>query len=135
MAMPYSQYGLEAYGNAIITNTSTIAQKNDLVRRFVKASLKGTAYALAHPDEAIAVLRESNPELAAESAKDDLVALKDMDETDELRKMGLGFVEKTRMEKNRDNLVSVLSLKRSVPVDQIYTNDFLPKRPVAPGSN
>ena len=135
VAMPYSQFGLEAYGNAIITSANTIEEKGDLVRRFVEASLKGTAYALAHPDEAIAILRKSNPELSAESAKDDLLALKQIDETAELQKMGLGYIEKARMEKNRDNLVGALSLKRSVPVDQIYTNAFLPKKPVVPGSN
>lgn len=134
VGMPYSQFGLEAYGNAIMASASTIEQKGDLVERFVAASMKGIAYALAHPDESIAILRQSNPELSEESAKDDLVALKEMDETAELKKKGLGYVDQARMEKSRDNLVGALSLKRSVPVDEIYTDKFLPKTPIVPGS-
>ena len=132
VAMPYSEFGLEGYGNGILASPTTIREKGDLVRRFVAASLKGTAYAFEHPDEAVTILRKSHPELDAKSAKDQLLALKQIESTAQIRKSGMGYVDKAIMEKNRNNIVDALSLKRSVAVDEIYTNDFLPAQPVVP---
>jgi NitT/TauT family transport system substrate-binding protein len=132
VAMPYSEFGLAGYGNGIIANLDTIKNKKDIVSRFVAATLKGTAYAFDHPQEAIAIMRKSHPELDAQSAEDQLLALKDIENTAQIRKAGLGHIEKVKMEKNRDNVVSALSLKKSVPVDQIYTDSFLPAQPIFP---
>jgi NitT/TauT family transport system substrate-binding protein len=132
VAMPYSLFGLVGYGNAIIANTKTIKENPDLVRRFVDASLKGLAYSFQHPDEAVAILRQTNPEIDTDVAKDELTALKEMDDTAAIHKDGLGYVDQTTMEKNRDNITKPLSLKRTVPVTEIYTNAFLPKEPIRP---
>jgi NitT/TauT family transport system substrate-binding protein len=132
VAMPYSEFGLVGYGNAILADVSTIEQKPDVVRRFVEASLKGVAYSFAHPDEAVAILRKANPEIDAKVAKDELLELKEMESTDQIRKLGLGYVDNGKMERNRDNIAGPLSLKRTVPVAEIYTNKFLPKNPIVP---
>jgi NitT/TauT family transport system substrate-binding protein len=132
LAMPYSEFGLVGYGNAIIADLSTIQQKPDMVRRFVEASLKGVAYSLAHPDEAVAILRKTNPEVDAKVAHDELVELNEMENTDQLRERGLGYVDNSKMEENRDNITGPLSLKRTVPAAEIYTNEFLPKKPIVP---
>ncbi|MGO8865006.1 MAG: ABC transporter substrate-binding protein [Alphaproteobacteria bacterium] len=132
LAMRYSDYGLAAYGNAIIANPATLKDKPDMVRRFVAATLKGVAYALAHPDEAVAEIRKSNPEVEAEGAMGELVDMKDVSITPEVEKEGLGIVDAKHMTETRDIVTSALSLKRSVPVDQIFTTAFLPKPPVMP---
>ena len=133
VAMSYADYGLAAYGNAIIVNPDMLRDKPDLVRGFVAASLKGMAYAFAHPDEAIAALRKSNPEVGADTAMDELVTLKEMDTSPALRKAGLGTIDAARLEKTRDIVTEALSLKRKVSVDDLYAPGFLPKTPVMPG--
>ncbi len=132
IAMRYSDYGLAAYGNAIIANPATLKDKPDLVRRFVAATLKGVAYALAHPDEAVAEMRKTNPEVEAEGAQGELVDMKDVSITPEVEKEGLGIVDAKHMAETRDIVTSALALKRSVPVEQIFTTAFLPKPPVMP---
>ena len=42
---------VELASNGLVTNEETIAHNPDLVRRMVQATLKGMAYAAAHPDE------------------------------------------------------------------------------------
>lgn len=133
VAMSYADYGLAAYGNAIIVNPDMLRDKPDLVRGFVAASLKGMAYAFAHPDEAIAALRKSNPEVGADTAMDELVTLKEMETSPALRKAGLGTIDAARLEKTRDIVTEALSLKRKVSVDDLYAPGFLPKTPVMPG--
>lgn len=132
VAMPYSLFGLVGYGNAIIANTKAIKENPGLVRRFVEASLKGVAYSFEHSDEAVAILRQTNPEIDTEVADDELTALKKMDDTGAIHKFGLGHVDQNTMERNRENITQPLSLKRTVPVAEIYTNDLLPKEPIRP---
>jgi NitT/TauT family transport system substrate-binding protein len=132
LTMRYSDFGLEGDGNAILTQPATMQNRPDLVRRFVKASLRGVAYAFDHPDEAIAIMRRTNPEVAADAATDELLAMREVDATAEIHRTGLGHIDRARMEKTRDIITGALSLKRSVPVEEIYSADFLPETPIAP---
>src|SRR5579875_20498 len=134
ITMPYADFGLDTYGNAIIVNPKTIAEKPEGVRRFVEASLKGIAYAFAHPEEALSIERKTNPELDAKSAMDELVVMKQVSVTDDVRKHGLGAISEAKMTATRDVVTKALGLKRVVPLQEIYTTDFLPKRPIEPSN-
>jgi len=131
-AMRYSDFGLAAYGNMIIANPATLRDKRDMVKRFVAATLKGLAFALAHPDQAIADIRKTNPEVDAEGAKGELLDMREVVLTPEVAKDGLGIMDAKRMTETRDVVTSALSLKHKVPVEEIYTTAFLPKPPVMP---
>jgi NitT/TauT family transport system substrate-binding protein len=133
VAMRYSDFGLESYGNAIIAAAATVRDKGDLVRRFTAASLRGIADAIDHPEEAITVLRKSNPEVEAKGALDELAALKETDTTPATRNYGLGHVDPARLTATVDTVTAALSLKRSLPVDQLYAAGFLPSDPIRIG--
>ena len=132
VAMRYADYGLQAYGNAIIVKPETLAANPEMVRRFVEASLKGIAYSFGHVDEAVASLRKASPEIDAEGAKEELQDMRDVTVTDESRKHGLGTITPERMTATRDVVTNALSLKRRVLITELYTLDFLPKTPVEP---
>ena len=132
VGMRYSDFGLEAYGNAIFVRTSTLQDKSDIVRRFVEASLKGIAYAFDHPDEAISILRKSHPETDADAIRDELLTLKEMQTSPEILRDGLGQIDRKRMEATRDNITPALALKRTVPTEEIFVPGYLPKTPIVP---
>ena len=48
-----SDYGIHFYSDTLITTQQMIDEKPDLVERFLRASLKGWRYAVAHPGEAV----------------------------------------------------------------------------------
>jgi NitT/TauT family transport system substrate-binding protein len=48
-----SDYGIHFYSDTLITMQQVIDEKPDLVERFLRASLKGWRYAIAHPVEAV----------------------------------------------------------------------------------
>ena len=48
-----SDYGIHFYSDTLITTQQVIDEKPDLVERFLRASLKGWRYAIAHPVEAV----------------------------------------------------------------------------------
>jgi NitT/TauT family transport system substrate-binding protein len=134
MAMSYAQFGLEAYGNALIVHPATLSEKPDLVRRFVAATLKGMSYAFDNPGEAILTIRKTNPEIDAGAAMDELLTLREIESVPEVKKHGLGSISIPRLEKTRDNVTEALSLKRKLTVADIYAQGFLPKVPVPPGT-
>jgi NitT/TauT family transport system substrate-binding protein len=124
--MLYSDFGLATYGNAIITRDKRVADNPDLVRRFTEASLRGLAYSLEHPEEAVDLLRKTNPEIDRNGALDELAAFKSIQATDDVRKHGFGYIDEQRLTATRDIVTNALSLKRTVGIDDIYSRGFLP---------
>jgi NitT/TauT family transport system substrate-binding protein len=130
--MRYSDYGLATYGNAIIASPDTLKAKPDMVRRFIEASIKGMAYAFAHPDEAVAILVKANPEVDPQVAKDEMTALAEIELTPDVARNGFGSIGKERMATTEDIVVTALSLKKTVAPEDLYTTEFLPKQPILP---
>ena len=64
--------------------------------------------------------------------KDELLTLKEMQSTAEIRRDGLGQIDRKRMETTRDIITPALALKRTVPVEEIFVPGYLPKTPVVP---
>ncbi len=50
-----SDYGINAYGDCIITTDEMIQEKPELIKRFLRAVLRGWRYAIENPEEAAAV--------------------------------------------------------------------------------
>lgn len=133
LGMNFADYGLEAYGNAIIANPKTLQESPDMVRRFVAASMKGLAYSLDHPDEALAILKKHSPEVDSEAALDELTAMKPIVLTDEARKNGVGYASDARMAATIGSVERALKLKRTVTVADVFDPRFLPTPPVFAG--
>jgi NitT/TauT family transport system substrate-binding protein len=126
--MRYSDFGLLTYGNAIMTSETTARTKVDLVKRMNRATFKALEYAFAHPDEAVAIMRKQNPEVDAEIGKEELLAIRDLALTDHARKQGLGVIDAAQMTQTRDIVVKALTLKREVPINEIYVDGLVTKK-------
>jgi len=127
-AMRFSDFGLIAYGNMLMTTDATIKDKPDLVRRFTQATVKGLAYAFENPDAATAILQKLHREADAEFSKEELLGTRELAWSDEAKASGLGAISRDKMTSTRDVVTTALSLKRVVPVDELYTTQFLPPR-------
>jgi len=67
-AIHYSDYGLDIYGQCIAANDQIIAQKPDVLRRFLQATLKARLYAQENPAKTIVLHRQLYPEINQEDA-------------------------------------------------------------------
>jgi NitT/TauT family transport system substrate-binding protein len=126
-AMRYADFGLLTYGNAIMVSESTAKTKPDLIKRFLRATFRGLDYAFAHPDEAVAIMRKQNPEVDAEIGKEELIAIRELALTDHAKQYGLGKIDAKQMTSTRDIVVKALSLKREVPIEEIYVDGMVTK--------
>jgi len=125
--MPYSDYGIDNYGTGIVVNAKLAESKSPKIRGFLKATMRGVAWSIAHPEEAVAILKKQVPTISPETA----LATWKIDEklivTDETRKHGLGYLSKERMQVTYEMAQKYMGLTKSLALETVYTAEFLPK--------
>ena len=57
-----SDFGYDAYGSGVFTSEKMIAEKPELVQRFVNAYAKAFQFVVEHPKEAVDIVVKANPE-------------------------------------------------------------------------
>jgi len=57
-----SDFGYKAYGSGLFTSEKMIAEKPDLVQRFVKAYIQSFQFVIENPKEAVDIIVRANPE-------------------------------------------------------------------------
>ena len=122
----YADCGVTAVSNGIIVHRDLLKQDPELIRTFVKATLKGFLYARQNPDEAIAITKKFGPEILPEIAKRELEMSFLNWETPNTAGKPLGWMS----DKDWDATVESLKLYGGVTMPlkaaDLYTNDFVP---------
>jgi NitT/TauT family transport system substrate-binding protein len=95
-AMRFSDFGLVAYGNMVLTTDALIKETPDLVRRFTQATLRGLAYAFENPQEAASILQKLHREVDPEFSKEELLSTRELAMSDGRRPAGSGPSTATR---------------------------------------
>ncbi|HTU03532.1 MAG TPA: ABC transporter substrate-binding protein [Candidatus Sulfotelmatobacter sp.] len=124
--IPWSKYGFNAYSNGIIANEKLLAEKPDLVKRFLRATVKGIKFANDNPDEAAKILVSYVPAISPVAAKIGIEMASERLWTDEAQQNGIGFMTDAKWNTVQDNLVKFMNLKEKSAPSQLYTNAFLP---------
>jgi len=126
-------YGLEIYSNSIGTTEDYLGKNPDVVKRFVRAALRGWQYTLANPEEAAKIQVEQvkalNPQIVVEEIK----ILKRVAITPEVEKNGFGTVTLERMKSTVDFINKNIDIAgEKLTAEQIYRPGFLPTEPILP---
>jgi NitT/TauT family transport system substrate-binding protein len=105
-----------------------IAEKGDLVQRFVNAYTQAFADVIKNPDEAADIIIKANPEYAAK--KDVLVKQIEADIkytffSNETKANGIGWMNKDAWEKTIKILVDQGAIKGTVDADKAFTDKYL----------
>ncbi|MFQ6110575.1 MAG: ABC transporter substrate-binding protein, partial [Nitrospinota bacterium] len=121
-------YGVEVYGAGLIANGDFIKEKPDFVRRFVQATMKGYAWAIEHPQEAVDLFVRTHPETSPEAVRVQFAVTAKSMLSSVAKKLGIGHYTKEKMETTRTlGLVGIEVSPNMPPADALYTNKFLPK--------
>jgi NitT/TauT family transport system substrate-binding protein len=122
----YADCGVTAVSNGIIVHKDLLKQDPELVRTFVKATLKGFLYSHAHPDEAVAITKKYAPEIVPEITKRELEMSFLNWQTPNTAGKQMGWMS----DKDWDSTVETLKLYGGVTTplkaSDLYTNDFVP---------
>ncbi len=113
------------YTPVIIAGERTIAERPDLVRRFMAATSQGYEYAIAHPEEAAAILLRYAPGSDPELVRRSQAWLSPRYQADAAR---WGWQEAAVWRDFATWLHERGLLPKAIDPEQAYTNEFLPAR-------
>jgi NitT/TauT family transport system substrate-binding protein len=124
-AMRYADHGANIVGMTILTRESTIKDKADLVRRFVRATARSWEEVKKNPEAAIDATMKVKPDLNRASQLDQLkVDIELMDSPNSKGRVGWGD------QRDWDQTLALLKQYRDVQTDKpwtaFHTNEFLP---------
>jgi NitT/TauT family transport system substrate-binding protein len=123
-----SDYGWKAYGSGLFTSEAMIADKPDLVQRFVKAYREAFEDVVAHPGEAAAITAKAVPGYADKTdvllaqLKADIAATFTSEDT---KAHGLGWMSAVQWQQTLKTLSDQGVLKTVPAVDTVFTDRFL----------
>jgi NitT/TauT family transport system substrate-binding protein len=125
-ALRFADNGANIVGMTIVASNATIKNKPDLVRRFVKASVKSWEEAKKNPDAAVDAAMKAKADLNRQSTKDQmLVDFELMDSPNVKGKTGFG--DERDWKQTIELLKKYRGLETTAEWTAFHTNEFLPK--------
>jgi len=128
-----ADHGLTLYSNGIVATEDYLAKNPDMVRRFVRASLRGWQFALRNPQKAAEDQTKFVPSLNPQTSVAEIEVVKGLAVTPAVEKNGLGWFDTAEMKVSLDFMVKYVGLSGQTPAPtDLYATGFLPSPPVKP---
>lgn len=128
----YADAGFDMYSLVIFAREDSLAKDADPLRAFLRGTMRGMNYAFAaqNLEEGARILIKSNPEVDLDAAVGAASVASRYAFTQEVTSgaVAAGQFEPARVDRSRDVYTQYMQLKRKVPGEELYTNDFLPER-------
>ncbi|HUC61688.1 MAG TPA: ABC transporter substrate-binding protein [Alphaproteobacteria bacterium] len=126
--MQFGDY-MKLYSNGILVTDSYLTKNPDVVRRFIRASLKGWAYAFAHLDEAVDIMMKHQPLGDPKVARAEALIVKNLMASPDSKTHGFGYMDPARMRETRDLVLRLFDVDKKVPLKDVYSDAYLPPPP------
>jgi NitT/TauT family transport system substrate-binding protein len=121
--LKFQNLGLHVPGSSIIANTSMIKKDPQTVRAFVGAVLKGWAYTIAHPSQALAIFLKAQPSVDKKYNTDKLPLVLIQVKPPAGAKVGQGTA--SNWQQLEGIYLKAKIIKSSIPLSKVFTNQFL----------
>ncbi len=123
----FSDYGLDLYSVTMIAQEKSIKENPAQLRRFVEASWRGVAYAVENPDQGVKDLLKNQKTLSEVTERKVWRIVVNHMLTPYQRTHGLGHMSAAKTKMTRDITFKAHNITKNIPVEDLYTNRFLPK--------
>ena len=127
VVLRYADYGCEVYGFAVVVNPAFAAAKGEAVRGFIRALIAGINATVKEPeravDEIVGRMDNGVRDLELERLR---TVLADNILTDEVRRNGLGDIERARLERAIDQIAQDFKFRKRPTAGDIFDDQFLP---------
>ena len=126
-ALRFADLGVNTVGITVHTQESTIAERPDLVERFVRASVRSWEAALEEPEAAVGAALKVKPDLNRESTLKQLKVDLELLFSPNTENQGIGYGAPADWEHTKELLTQYRDLQTDRKATSFYTNDFLPQ--------
>ena len=123
VSLPTTDY-FQSMSQAILASDKMIAERPDMVRAIVKATLRGMQYVMSDPSKAALTYVEASPSF---KGKEELMKkiLANYTERTYRGQSTLGAMDPQRLAKLQQFYKAQGFIESELPVDQLYSNDFI----------
>ncbi|MGP9766227.1 ABC transporter substrate-binding protein [Halomonas sp. AOP13-D3-9] len=125
--MPFPDYGVPLYGNAIIASESFAEANPEAVKGFLRAFNRALGDTIADPEAAIEYVKNRdgliNVEMETRRLK---LAIDGVVDTPEVRENGVGGVDDQRLEQSIQLVADAYELESIPTPDQVFNSNYLP---------
>jgi NitT/TauT family transport system substrate-binding protein len=119
-----------------MTSKKMVAEKPDLIQRFIDASIKGWyGFLYRSNDDAVALIMKGDPSYTPQNARDTLGALKEngMIDSGDAKTLGIGAMTDARWKDFFDQMAKAGVYKPDLDYRAAYTTQFVDKKVGMPG--
>lgn len=128
-----ADHGLDLYSNGIAAKQEYIKDNPDLMKRFVRAALRGWKFTFDNPQKAAELQSKMVPGLKEETIAPEIAVLRALAVTPDTQANGLGSFDPAKMQKSLDFTVKYIGVSGTAPAaGDLYATGFLPAEPVRP---
>jgi NitT/TauT family transport system substrate-binding protein len=126
--MPYADYGVRLYGNAVIVKPAWAAAHAEPMRSFVKCAIAGIKASIRDPQGSIAMMRKISSMVDEQKELDALnFSTTRAVYTDDVKKNGLSDVTPARLETALTQISDAMGIAQPAASD-VWTSAYLPPR-------
>jgi NitT/TauT family transport system substrate-binding protein len=129
VVLPYSDFGVKLYGNAIVASQKLIKENPAAVKAFLLAFTKGAKEVMAKPDVAIQYVKNRdgiiNVDLEERRLK---LAIDSVINSPDARAEGFGQINPGRLSLMASQVSDAFATKSRVKVDDVWNGSFLPTK-------
>lgn len=126
-ALRFADLGVNTVGMTVHTHEDLIAENPDLIRRFVKATVRSWQAALEDPGAAVDAALKVKPDLNRESTLKQLEVDLGLLFSPATEGKGIGYGAEADWERTKQLLTDYRDLETDRPASSFYTNEFLPE--------
>ena len=124
----FADYGYPPYGTTMVTTTKFIAERPDVARRFVKASLEGWKnYVKGDPSQANVLIKADNPNMSDAQIAFGIKRMNELQVVDggDAKTMGIGIMTEQRWQATYDLMVQSDLLPKETDWTKAFTTQFV----------
>lgn len=122
--MNLADYGVDIYGKCMFVHEAVLKEHPELVKRFLRATLRSWKYAIQHHKEAGGVLSRTHPELKEAGEYLLIESLIKFMTNETTKKYGLGYQTKERWDETQDFLFETGLIDKKINIEELYTNEY-----------
>lgn len=127
--MPYSDYGVELLGSAIVVRPEFAQANAEAVTAFLSGAAHGFRRMIADPDAAISSIKKRDPMIDEQIERDRLaMSIEYRFITPHVRENGISAVSADRVQRAIDAVIEPFELGTPPKAGEIYDDTYLPPR-------
>ncbi|AOY94059.1 taurine ABC transporter permease [Cupriavidus sp. USMAA2-4] len=127
VVLPYPQYGVKMYGNAVVVSEDFLKKNPEAVRGFLRAFAKSARDVIAHPEEGVKAIKARDgiidEKLELKRLK---IALDGVVKSPDARAEGFGRISKPRLSLMASQVADAFATKGRINPDAVWTDAYLP---------